>query len=306
VLIRGVLALMVLLAGLAWPTSTRAQDVEPRRWTHMPVGMNVVAVVYGHTEGDVLFDPVLLIDDAEVEIQTAIASYVRAFNWGGKTARLDVGVPFQSARWAGLLEGQPASARRNGPADSRLRLSVNLIGAPALKSEAFGKYHADNPVNTVFGVALAVTLPTGEYKEDKLLNLGANRFIIRPQLGVLHTRGKWSFELSSSVFFFTDNDDFWDGSELEQDPLFAAQGHVARVFKPRLWGSIGVGYGWEGEYVLNGAPSNDPKDKLLSGLAFGFPVTRTQGMTLAYIRNRALEDVGSDTDSLVLGWSMRF
>ena len=193
-----------------------------------------------------------------------------------------------------------------GLADPRIRLSLNLTGPPAAKPKAFGEYLASHPVYTVLGVGIAVNLPLGDYEDDKLLNLGQNRFVIRPQLGVLHTRGKWSFELSSSVFFFTDNDDFFGGSELEQDPLFAAQGHVARVFKPRWWGSIGVGYGWEGEYVLNGTPSNDPKDKLLSGLSFGFPVTRKQNMTLAYIRLRTLEDVGSDTDSLALAWSVRF
>ncbi len=52
---RGVLALTALLAGLAWSTSTTAQDVEPRRWTHLPAGMNVASLAYVHTEGDVLF-----------------------------------------------------------------------------------------------------------------------------------------------------------------------------------------------------------------------------------------------------------
>ena len=30
---------------------------------------------------------------------------------------------------------------------------------------------------------------SGEYLDDKLINLGANRFAIRPQSGVVHTRG---------------------------------------------------------------------------------------------------------------------
>ena len=92
--------------------------------------------------------------------------------------------------------------------DPRLRLSVNFIGAPALRGKEFQAYRASHSINTVVGAALAVTLPLGEYEQEKLLNLGENRFIIRPQLGFVHTRGRWSYELTGSVFLYTDNDEF--------------------------------------------------------------------------------------------------
>ena len=76
---------------------------------------------------------------------------------------------------------------RHGFDDPRLRLSVNFIGAPALKGKAYQAYRAAHPVNTVVGAALAVRLPLGEYKKDKLLNLGENRFVFRPQLGFVLT-----------------------------------------------------------------------------------------------------------------------
>ena len=39
-----------------------AQDLEPRRWTHMPNGLNVVSLALGYGEGDNYFDPVLQLD----------------------------------------------------------------------------------------------------------------------------------------------------------------------------------------------------------------------------------------------------
>jgi hypothetical protein len=37
-----------------------------------------------------------------------------------------------------------------------------------------------------------VQLPTGEYFDDRLINLGTNRFMFRPQIGVQHQRRNWT------------------------------------------------------------------------------------------------------------------
>jgi len=61
-------------------------------------------------------------------------------------------------------------------------------------------------------------MPFGEYSSERLINLGENRWVIRPQLGVTHTRGKWTGELTGSVFLYGDNDEFWQDTKLESDP----------------------------------------------------------------------------------------
>ncbi len=297
---------LFLLMLLATPRLAFAQDIEPRRWTALPVGMNVAGVAYGYADGDIFFDPVLRIEDATVEIRTVGASYVHSFDWAGKTARFDIRMPFQSARWRGLLDGQPASASRDGLADPRFRLSVNLLGAPALKGKEFQEYHATRTTNTVVGAALAVTVPLGEYQKDKLLNLGENRFIIRPQMGFVHTRGPWSYELTGSVFIFTDNNDFLVSNKREQDPLYAIQGHVIRIFKPGLWTSLSAAYGVGGESKINGVRIDDTRSDSLVAVAAGFPIGRTQGVSLVYVRSRTRANTGADMNRLLLGWSIRY
>ncbi len=153
---------------------------------------------------------------------------------------------------------------------------------------------------------IPVTVPLGEYHEDKLLNLGQNRFIIRPQIGVVHTRGPWSYEVTGSIFFFTDNNDFFNGKRREQNPLYAMQAHVIRVFKPGFWASLSAGYGWGGRSTVNGARKDDERGDFLSALSVGFPVARNQGIKVAYIRARTQKDTGSDNDTLALAWSKRY
>jgi len=260
--------------------------------------MNVIGAGYAVSSGDVFFDPVLQVEDAEVEGHALAVSYVRSFAIADKLVRLDVVVPWQNARWTGLLDGAPATASRVGLSDPKIRLSVILAGGTPDKSSSS---------NTVVGAAVAVTLPGGEYLDDKLLNLGQNRVVIRPQIGVLHIRGKWSYELTGSTFFYGDNDEFLVSSKLEQDPLYAIQGHLIRVFdKPGYWVALSAGYGWKGQSTVDGSSVDDSKRLFLSALAFGVPIGATQGMKFAYIRSRTNTDSGSDTDSLLIGWSYRF
>ncbi len=142
--------------------------------------------------------------------------------------------------------------------------------------------------------------------DDKLINLGDNRFVIEPQLGVLHTIGPWSFELTGSAYVYTDNDEFFNGNRVEQDPLYAVQAHVVRTFAPGWSVSVGAAYGWAGESTVNGVRKDDARGNLLYGLSFGFPVGKTQSMQMGYIRREALEEVGLDGHSLFVGWSIRF
>jgi hypothetical protein len=299
-------ALLAALALVALARGASAQDLEPRRWTHMPTGMNVAGVTYGYTEGDLAFDPVLEIENATVEVHSIVATYSHAFAMLGKTGRVDVIVPYQRARWAGELSGAPAEREVEGLSDPWVRLSVGLAGAPALKGDAYRRYRMENTINTVVGAALGVMLPLGQYDADKLLNLGQNRFVIRPQLGFVHTRGRWSFELTGSAFFYTDNDDFFGGQVRDQDPVYAGQTHLIHSFRNRSWLSASLGYGWGGESLVNGLPKNDGRGDLLWALSGGIPVGRSQGLKLTYYRTDNRNRTGSDTGSVLLSWNIRF
>ncbi|MGB5992915.1 MAG: transporter, partial [Desulfobacterales bacterium] len=121
-------------------------------------------------------------------------------------------------------------------------------------------------------------LPTGDYMEDKLINLGKNRFTFRPQLGVVHNRGKLSMELTGSVWLYTDNDDFFNGNKLEQDPYYTIQTHLIYTFRPGLWTAASAGDGYGGESTVSGVKKNDRRENLAWALSFGCPITRQLGV----------------------------
>ncbi|MCJ7468428.1 MAG: transporter [Maribacter sp.] len=286
--------------------STHSQDIEPRRWTPLPIGTNAVGIGYANSFGDIIFDPVLKVEDAVVNINSFIASYMYSFRFLDKTARVDVVVPFNIAHWEGLLNGAPASVDRNGFTDPRIRLSLNLFGVPSGTRKEIMEYLAEHPVNTSLGVSLAVTLPLGQYFEEKLLNLGQNRFVISPQTGVVHRWATWSYEFTASAIFYTPNPNFTSGKERKQKATMALQTHLIKNFKNSYWASVSAGYGLGGQSVINRQPNADERSDVQGALSFGFTIIKTQAVKLVYIRSETLKDIGANTNTLVAAWSIIF
>ena len=270
----------------------------------MPVGANFTGGAYAYTTGDIFFNPVLRIEDATVDLETIGLSYIHSFELFGKSARFDLLQAYQDGRWSGLLDGAPASVEREGFADTLLRFAINLIGAPPLTGKEFQAYRAGLDCETIVGIGLAMQLPTGEYYDNRLINLGNNRYSFTPQFGVVHNRGKWSMELTTSVTFATDNDEFFHGKQLRQDPFFVAQGHLIHTFRPGLWLGASVGYGYGGESIIDGVRAGDCKANLGWGVSFGIPVTRNFGFKLSYIGIRTQTDTGANTDTVTLACSL--
>ena len=289
---------LLLLALVVVPTSY-AQELEPRRWAHLPVDTNFLGAGYAYTEGDIALDPVLRIEDAQMEVHTWALRYIRTFKFLTRSARADVSLGYQEGRWSGLVDGVPTSVSRSGLTDSVVRFAVNLYGAPPLKGREYAAYRAGSKDQTIVGAAVAVQLPTGEYMKDKLINLGSNRYTIRPQLGVVHTRRRWTMELTAEAWFFTDNDAFFNGNELEQDPLYTLQGHLTYTFRPGLWASGGAGYGFGAKSTINGVGKDDRRENLAWVLSVGYPLSRRLGIKLSYLGLRTQESVGTDSDTLV-------
>jgi hypothetical protein len=298
-------AALILLGLLAVmpPPSSFALELEPRQWNHLPVGTNFFGVGYAYTQANIYFDPALRLEDVEMGLHTMAAKYIRTFGLFGKSARIDLSQGYQDGQWTGLLDGTQASTSRSGLTDTFVRLAVNLYGAPALSGKAFQRYRAAKNTGTIVGIGLALRLPTGDYMEDKLINIGKNRFALRPQLGISYHRGKWAMEASGEVAFHGENDEFFNGNRLEQKPLYIVHGHLVYTFLPGLWVEASAGYDHGGESRLNGIDNNDTRRDIAWALRFAYPISRTLGVKVSYINSRTLESVGFDSDTVSAGFS---
>ena len=141
-------AVAVLLVPLAAP----AQELEPGAYWPIPKGLNIFTTANSFNWGDLAFDPSAPIDDASAKINTTAFAFTRAFNLGGRSANAGVVVPIVGGHIEGLFLGEPAEVSRFGQGDFRLRMAINLYGAPAMAPQAFALYE---PVSYTH-----LTLPT--------------------------------------------------------------------------------------------------------------------------------------------------
>ena len=216
-----------------------AQELEPRALTNIPVGMNFALTGYAYTQGNLLFDPALPIEDLDAKLHTFIGAYVRSINFFGLSGKVDAIVPYGIGDWTGVYTGIDTATSRSGFGDLRIRLSFNFLGAPALKATDFRDYKPGQ----ISGFSIQLIAPTGQYYPDKLINLGTNRWAFKPQWGYAWNYEKWIWETYVSAWFYTKNSDFWGGNELRLRPLFALKLHSIRKLKKGKWLALNAGYG---------------------------------------------------------------
>ena len=119
----GVTALVVAASGV------HAQDLEPRAYANTPVRLNFLIAGYAYSEGGVTADPSVPLEDADVQIHSAVLAYVRSLDVWGKSGKFDVVLPYAWVSGSATFAGQPHQRDVSGFGDPRFRFSVNLYGS---------------------------------------------------------------------------------------------------------------------------------------------------------------------------------
>jgi len=93
---------LLLIALTSISTEFLCQELEPRRWSHLPIGTKFIGLGTLYTFGDINFDPALLIEDTDMKSVGIAAGYIRSFDGFGKSMRIDLTLPYVQGRWEGL------------------------------------------------------------------------------------------------------------------------------------------------------------------------------------------------------------
>lgn len=278
-----------------------SQELEPRAITNLPVGTNFLVAGYGFTQGDVVLDPALPIEDLNGTINGTVLAYIRSIDFFGLSAKIDIIQPLVFSEWDGEFQGDDSFATRNGLGDTRFRFSFNFLNSPAMKPAEFAKYHRD----VVSGISLQIVAPTGNYSSERLINLGSNRWTIKPQWGYSKSYNKWIYEFYTSIWFFTKNNNYVGGNELKQNPLYTAKIHVIRKLPKNMWISANLGYGVGGKTFVNGEARISHISAARFGLNFSVPFNSKHSFNLGIVSGIRFEK-GSDNDAFSISYQYRW
>jgi hypothetical protein len=258
-----------------------AQELEPRAYSASPVGASFASVAYLNSRGSILFDPTVPITDSKAKLNGVTLGYGRTFSLGGVQALAIVGLPYVWGSFSGQLMETDTSVTRSGVGDLRAKLSVNLIGSPALGPRDFARA---TPRSVVAGVSLTVSAPTGQNYPEKLINIGANRWGFKPEAGISYNwHRKWFADLSGGAWFFSANPSFYPGtSRRQQDPLPSLQGHLSYTLAKRSWAALDGTWFWGGESHTNGGPASVRMNNKRVGALLAIGLTARQSIKISY------------------------
>jgi hypothetical protein len=180
-------------------------------------------------------------------------------------------------------------------------LSVNLYGAPALTLKEFAAYEQD----LIIGASLRVVAPWSQYDDTRLVNIGTNRWSFKPEIGISKALGPWTLEATAAATFFTDNDEFFGGSTLSQDPIYSVQGHVIYGFESGIWTSLDATYFNGGRTTVDGVRNSNLQQNWRIGGTVAVPVNRANSIKF-YVSSGVAARTDNNYDLVGIAWQYRW
>jgi outer membrane putative beta-barrel porin/alpha-amylase len=285
---------------LACAAAVEAQELEPRAFSPSPVGNDVRALGLwqigrrhpvrsgpGHRQRAGRF-------------VVATAGIGHTFGVAGRQARIMAVFPTAWGTVSGRVHDQPQHQDLTGLVDPRFKLSIGLVGAPALTLAEFARA----PRRTAVGASVTVVPPWGQYTSKQLVNLGYNRWAVKPEIGVSRPVRRWTIDGSASVWLFTTNDSYYPAHAVKrQDPVIALQGHASYALPRRAWLAVDATWFAGGETRVNGVPNPDLQRNTRLGLTLSIPIVGQQSLKLAYSTGTTTRR-GSDFNTLNATWQL--
>jgi Putative MetA-pathway of phenol degradation len=280
------------------------QELTPRAYWPAPQGTQVLTVGAVYTDGDIIPDPSLPVTGVDSKIATGVVGYLHTLDILGRTGHVILEQAYSSGETTfdslefGLIERE-----YQGVGDLAATFSINLMGAPAMNREEFAELRR-NP-RPILGASLKLVAPTGRYDEDKLLNVGANRWAAKAELGymtVLHP--KWLLEFELGVWVFDDNDDFL-GTTRKQGSIKSAELHLVHRFGPGFWASLDLNGYRGGQSEIGGLRLDDLQRDSKVGFTVSFPIAPKQALKFGYSMG-SVNDTDEDFDMYQVSYSRVF
>jgi hypothetical protein len=282
-----ILSIALLAAG-----SCFAQEITPRAYWPAPKGTKLLVFAYGHQAGDVITAASLPVEGAESRSNSVILGYQTTLSLFGRSANLRFEIPIASG------------SRRDvkGMGDIAATLSVNLLGAPSLSPEAFQSFRKQP--RPILGLGIKIVAPTGQYDDDKLVNIGSNRWSARVRLGYIQPlTDRWVLELSAGTWFFQDNKDFVSGVR-EQKPVTAFDFSLIRRIRPGFWASLDGTHYIGGRTTVDDTINVDYQRNSRLGFSVAYPFANRHLWKFSFT-NDIRTEFGGDYNTVTLSYAYR-
>lgn len=255
---------LFICALLLFGAKVHAQEIEARAYSNAPIGINFASVGIAQAKS------------GSYTLTTEAASLTRIIDFWGQSGKITLLLPYAELSGTGKQGGQTVNASAEGLSDPLIKASVNLYGAPALTLDQFKNYQQD----LIIGASLAASIPWGNYNNQQLINVGANRWFVQPAIGASKAIGSWRLELAGAATIYTSNTSFQGSNTLSQNPIYSTESHVIYYFPSTAYISADVTYFFGGQTFVNSNPVSGPQENWRFGSTFSYPIDKHNSIRL--------------------------
>lgn len=272
---RAVLTTSAMLGGLVTGVAY-AIDIDAGDYTALPAGTNLGLVYYQHAERDALYSKGSRVPlNAGLDSDVGILRGVHFMDIGGYIVDPQFLLPFGKLK---AKDGTSFLGDNSGAGDLILAATVWIINKPE---------H-----NSYFGITPFLILPTGQYDNNNLLNLGENRSKLTLQAGYITGLGKnVSLDLVGDVTLYGHNKEFGASkATLKQDRSFQGQAHLRYHVTPSFDLRAAVSKTVGGETSVNGMEQGDRASTTKVSLGASYFLQPTVQLLATYGRDLSVRD----------------
>jgi hypothetical protein len=276
---------------LAAATPAFAVDDGPRAYFPVPVGTNNFNLIGITQKTNSSLDPATAVKGADATVDVGVLQYTRAFSLAGNASALAVVMPFGEVRGEVTLTGPLGNntitreSSSSGLGDVSVLGVFGIVGSPAMTRQQYAQFKPGFSL----GALAMITAPTGTYDDEKLINLGTNRWAFRVgapfgwAIGDSYLSPRLTtIEFVPSVTFYSDNDAPFRAGNRSQEALYRIEGHLTHNFNRAFWVSADLTANSGGETTTDGKSDKNSKTWTGGGLTAGMNFSPAFGVSATY------------------------
>ena len=156
---------------------------------------------------------------------------MRALDFWGSSGKVDIIVPYSACR-------EPRWSRGNRPSATSAASATRGFASRSTSTARRRSLWPSTPPTsrTRHRRQRAGDAPWGQYDPSRAVNLGTNRWSIKPDIGFSKAFAPFTVDLTAGVTLFSRNDDYFGGQAVDQAPLYSTQANLSYDFGRRHLG----------------------------------------------------------------------
>ncbi len=214
------IVLLLLCLSLAGHQANAA-EAGARAYNNAPVGLNVLQLLYFQSQSSG--------GAFRITSHAGVLRYYRYVDLFGQAALIGGFLPYGKAKLS--IPAAAIHKQTIGISDPTLVIGTSFFGAPALTHQQFKNYKQD----TIIAGSLQITAPLGRYDSVKTLNMGGNRWVIKPELALTQTVEDWLFEFFGHYHYYSSNKEYLGNLTREQKGRWGMDAHISYTIMRGMW-----------------------------------------------------------------------